>query len=302
MPQIYITKTDERFGPFSAEDILPLIQNGHFAWDDLAWREGFEDWAPLHQVVEGVEPAPKSVSLPVEEEEASPSFFRELLLAFYYPFRGAHAWMILLFGTIMVMMMTVVSYAYIFGLFATVFLTGYYVAFLFKIIRETAIGEQEVAEFPGLQDLWDDVLRPLAQVFFALLVCLLPAVLAAGFLENYSDELSWVPFVLLAGGLFYLPMVLLATVIFNSLLTALNPVLVIPAISRIFLRYLVIVILLGVTVIGHQLLADALNERLQALAAVPIVSFVSFYMGIIQARILGLIYRTSKEQIGWFNR
>lgn len=304
-PVIYITKGNERFGPFSAEQILPLVQNGHFSWGDLAWREGLEDWAPLHQVVEDLtmeDGLPERVILPLEEEEPEPSFFRELLLAFFYPFRGAHAWMILLFGTILVMMMAAVGYAFIFGLFASIFLTGYYIAFLFKIIQETAIGEQEVAEFPGFQDIWDDVLRPLAQVFFAIVACLLPAFLAARFLRDGPDELQVLPFVLVLAGLFYLPMVLLATVIFNSLLTALNPVLVVPAISRIFLRYLVIVLLLAATLIGHDLLAGALNERLQIFVAVPVVSFISFYMGIIQARILGLIYRTGKEQIGWFNR
>lgn len=299
---IYITKAGEQFGPFPSDQITALIENGHFAWDDLAWRDGFEQWAPLHQIYQDLagEVLSKSVRL-VEDEEKPASFLNELLMAFVYPFRGDGAWVILLFGILLAVIFAIIRFAMLFGVAASILLTGYCIAFLFKIIMETATGEQDVAELPGLQNMWDDMLRPFFQVVFAVLTCLLPYILAAWHLEDGPSELSWLPFVLLAGGLFYLPMVLMAMVIFNSLLTALNPILVFPAISRIFLRYLVVVIILGAILIGYGIAAEALDQSLHWFVAYPVVTLVTFYTGIIQARILGLIYRTNAERIGWFN-
>lgn len=49
---IYITKEGEQLGPFSADDIILLIDNGHFSWDDLGWREGLEEWVSLQEIFE----------------------------------------------------------------------------------------------------------------------------------------------------------------------------------------------------------------------------------------------------------
>jgi hypothetical protein len=40
-------KDGNQEGPFEDQEILGRINEGIFTRDDLAWREGFQDWTPL---------------------------------------------------------------------------------------------------------------------------------------------------------------------------------------------------------------------------------------------------------------
>ncbi len=303
MSNIYITRKGEQIGPFPSAKIAGLVDEGTLAWDDMAWTDGMPEWRPLAEVY--AEQASRGRINPDSghlAEDKPPAFLGALPGAFVYPFRGSAAWIILVSGTILFSMMKIVTFAPIIGIFAYIILFGYFIAYLFAIIRETAIGENQVANFPSASDVWGDIIVPLMQFVFTTLGCMLPAIVAAIVLADRPAEYAWLPLILLYAGLFLLPMALLVTVIFNSVFTGLNPLFTLPSISRIFLRYLLIVSLLVATVLlGHHL-DQTLRNSLGFLIAIPVLSFFSFYFGIVQAHILGLIYRTSSEQLGWFTR
>ncbi|MBA3572838.1 MAG: DUF4339 domain-containing protein [Pyrinomonadaceae bacterium] len=43
----YIYKDNEQHGPFEDEEVIVSLQNGSVSPDDLAWRDGFEEWTRL---------------------------------------------------------------------------------------------------------------------------------------------------------------------------------------------------------------------------------------------------------------
>lgn len=302
MTDIFIAKQDEQFGPYPWRQIPGLVENGDFTWDDPAWHEGMDRWEPLHVLYERLAAAapPPSAEL-VEEEE--PAFFSALPRAFLYPFRGPNSWPVLLFGTILIAITSVVYIFPLFGLIGGVLLSGYYIAYLFRVVMETVGGEEDVAEFPGLNDLWDDVLVPFLRMLVATVGCLLPGIFAIAFVSE-EGALSWLPAGLMWAGLFYLPMALLCTIMFNSVRTGLNPFLIVPAIFRIFLRYVVIVVFLAGVIAGQDALQKYLasHDLIPFYVSFPAFGFLGFYLGIVQARILGLIYYTSASRLGWFTR
>ncbi|HEY0256643.1 MAG TPA: DUF4339 domain-containing protein [Candidatus Methylacidiphilales bacterium] len=47
---VYITKNDQRLGPYSVEDLIRLKASGQLQARDWAWYEGLTEWIPLEQV------------------------------------------------------------------------------------------------------------------------------------------------------------------------------------------------------------------------------------------------------------
>ncbi len=301
MSDIYINRHDQQLGPFPKEEVPDLVASGKFAWDDLAWTEGMERWGPLHRAV-AFDPA-RPVTLREEVAEEPAGFFRELPRAFAYPFSGSSGWIILFCGTVMVFMRHVVGIVPLLGWIAYVLLTGYLFAYLFSVVRDSAIGEKDVAEFPSISDAWEDLLMPVCRVVGTFLGCQLPAVGAAVALgtSGHLEQWVWLPLALAGVGLFCFPMSLLTVVIFNSVAAALNPAHILPSVARVFPRYLVIVMLLFGTLVAITLLGELAIYILGDLLAMPLVAFLGFYSLIVQARILGLIYRTNEEALGWFS-
>jgi hypothetical protein len=48
---IYIYRNNEKFGPYSLDQILTGRDQGAFLRTDLAWREGMADWQPLFELL-----------------------------------------------------------------------------------------------------------------------------------------------------------------------------------------------------------------------------------------------------------
>jgi hypothetical protein len=53
--EIYITRANEQFGPYSEGDVRRHLVSGELSPDDLAWHEGLTEWQPLSRLVR---PAP----------------------------------------------------------------------------------------------------------------------------------------------------------------------------------------------------------------------------------------------------
>jgi len=113
-------------------------------------------------------------------------------------------------------------------------------------------------------------------------------------------------------GCIYFPMALLAVAMKDSVMAA-NPLVVIPAIFKVPLEYLVAVVLLG-TVFGARILGEvvigiifgpnavATHSMAQLFAMFGARMFwglAGVYLLTVNMRIMGLLYATQKEKLGW---
>ena len=211
----------------------------------------------------------------------------------------------------------------IFGLFLAFFIAGYIFAWFIGIIHSTVNGEDRLAGWPEFRDFWGDIAHPYFLIIGATFFCRLPALLGyLGFIIHQgSSPLSMMffiqaifsPFALgyaflpIYGkitvvlleilGAVYFPMAVLAVSLYGTL-TALDPRTVLSSIAKVPGPYAVICLLffiLTITVLVGKLLV----------AWIPFIGpffayAMTFYLMVIQARTLGLVYRTNQKQLAWF--
>ena len=97
----YVRRNGEKLGPFEDAQLLSSLQQGTFSYDDLALRDGWEDWKPLRTLFAPpatappvTRPAAEAASTSAEQPMWSgrPShwnFFFSWLLAFLFVGAGA---------------------------------------------------------------------------------------------------------------------------------------------------------------------------------------------------------------------
>jgi hypothetical protein len=193
---------------------------------------------------------------------------------------------------------TVISLAFL--LVLTVFGVGYLVSYLRRVITSTAMGDRAAPDWPELTDFITDILSPLFQLAVTVVASLAPAIIVGMFVP--SDATAGQVAVSIAcgvGGL-YFPMAFLAVVMFDSL-AALNPLLVIPSISRVPGSYLFTVVLLA-AVLAAKWCGDYFLPKLIPIPIVPFVlsTLVGLYLLMVNARVLGLLYLVNKDRLAWF--
>jgi len=49
--QIYITRSGQRWGPYTREQCVEMLGAGQLVPMDMAWRQGMPDWRPLGEVL-----------------------------------------------------------------------------------------------------------------------------------------------------------------------------------------------------------------------------------------------------------
>jgi len=75
--QIYISRNNQRFGPYSEGEINRQISTGVVSHSDLAWHEGLPEWRPLGSIFGPSNvppPLPHSYPPPPQVEYGSSSF------------------------------------------------------------------------------------------------------------------------------------------------------------------------------------------------------------------------------------
>ena len=68
--QIYISRNDEQFGPYSREEVTSYLEDGSLTSHDLAWHEEQADWKPLGELV--AVPAATNKIIRIEEMPPAP--------------------------------------------------------------------------------------------------------------------------------------------------------------------------------------------------------------------------------------
>jgi hypothetical protein len=96
-------------------------------------------------------------------------------------------------------------------------------------------------------------------------------------------------------------MALLALAMFDSIVSA-NPLVVIPAMIRVPLEYLVVLVLTGIIFVVR--IAQSFLVDLIPVPVLPklITAAIVLYFLTVQGRILGLMYYAKRHKLGWFNR
>jgi hypothetical protein len=245
---------------------------------------------------------------PVQAAARAPSFASRLGSAFLYPLKGDGV-MLLVTGTIFYGLINAARFfarfAGLLGLVPLallgVFGTGYLICYLCRILTSSAMGEEAMPDWPDVSE-WSDIVMPLLQFVGTVVACFLPAIAVALFV---APDDPWKGPALVAAGLFgcgYFPMAFLAVSMFDSV-GAVNPLLVVPAIVRIPLHYLVTVLLLG-GVLAARWAGGYLLPMVLPVPIVPtlVAGLIGLYLLTVEMRILGLLYLTHKEELGWFKR
>jgi len=247
-----------------------------------------------------------------EEPTAEVPFWSQLTGAFKYPFKGDGV-VLICAGTILFLLVDgarwISKFALIYGLIAfillTIFGTGYLTAYLRRVISSTAQGDDEMPEWPEIQDYASDVFVPFMQFIGAVVFCFAPMIGLTIYAlvrssEGDSSWLGWATTASMICGCVYFPMAFTAVAISDSVF-GVNPLVVIPSIMKVIGQYLLTVVVLAVILLVRWLFHRLLGTILPVpLLPTVITSLIGLYLLVVEMRILGLLYRTNKEKLGWY--
>jgi hypothetical protein len=243
----------------------------------------------------GVECAPVAVKASAPR---ATNFFAVLPGTFAYPFQNG--------GTILLIcaaaFMAVVEILKSFSWYLQIIFMGYMFAYMQNVIHTTAGGDEHKPSLPDISNIFSDIILPALQLVGAVVLCFFPAVgLLLWAMFGQAEISGWAYVAAVAFGCFYFPMAFLALAMFDSV-TAINPLVVVPAICKVPLEYLVACFFLGLVVAVRWAGDMALNALIPVIIVPSLISsFVGLYFLTVQCRMLGLLYYTKKERFGWFH-
>ena len=246
---------------------------------------------------------------PLEIHVAAPStqsFLGSLPGAFIYPFRGSGIF-ILIFATVLFSALGFFKGG-LFGIIFRIGLLGYLFSYMQNIIHATAAEEEQMPEMPGRDDLFGAFLRLAGTVAMSFGLPL--GLLVAKFYDVEIPTSAIIVATIL--GCVYFPMAFLAVAIKDNVLAS-NPLVVLPSITRVPGQYIITVflfmVIFGVQQIGNLVSGVAgsvafsttsMSVMFLSFGISILWSFLKIYLLTINTRILGLLYLTQKEKLGWF--
>ncbi len=253
---------------------------------------------PLPPPLPGAVATPTAKAPPKAKKSARApeGFYATIPAAFVFPFRRNGLILLGSGAVFFVLLNFLTGMAGIVGIGLGLFCVGYLFSFLKSIIAATAIGEDEMPAWPDYEGWVQSGFLPFLEMFGLLLCCLGPFLLYSRMAD--APE-TWIEIVLLAGGLVYLPMALLALGIYDNIL-AINPMVVAVSIARAPLAYLAACGVLGLLAAS----VAAADYWIRRNANVPILAsvvdeFLSLYTLSVMARLMGQFYHTKKDALKW---
>jgi hypothetical protein len=228
--------------------------------------------------------------------KAGQSFFKALPGVFSYPLHKDGA-IFLLAGAVFY---AALGFFARFSWIASLIAFGYLCAYVQKLIQSSANGDESLPEWPDLSDFYADIIQPWFLMMWTGLVCFGPLIAYLVFRDHEAEVNPFILFTAMAFGIFYFPMALLAVCMADSG-TAVNPLVVLPAILSVPLEYLTACLaLLAVVVIRY------VSEKVIAFIPIPflpafVAGFGGLYFLFVQMRILGLLYYTNRKKFGWYH-
>jgi hypothetical protein len=239
---------------------------------------------------------------PVEE-----NFYELLPRAFSYPFHGGGA-VLLAAGTVLLAVLHVAGsisryvpvYGMVVGLILGVFGTGYLFNYAKQIVLSSAQGGDLPPDWPDAGEWLEEIVQPCGEMVALVLLTFGPAMILRWW-HPLGDKYAELLFIAAAAaGALFAPMGMLMLAMFDSI-AALNPVPIIQSILRIPKPYL-----LAAATFESVLCAYVAIDALARSTGLPpvltglVTGFVELYAMSVGMRILGLLYRTHQERLGWF--
>jgi len=173
---------------------------------------------------------------------------------------------------------------------------AYALYYFAECIRSRAAGARHVPGYwihPSDSSMWD-CLSQMFEMVGCVAVCFWPV----SVYYIVREQVDWIYFLLLTGGGFFFPMVLLAVVLFDSL-SALNPILIDRSILRTFVPYCGMVLLF----FAGSLLSVQIGFPLNGFHPLPMVPFmlwlVQLYTAFVAIALLGDFYQRYEKKLNW---
>jgi hypothetical protein len=236
------------------------------------------------------------------------SFFARFPGAFIYPFRGSGP-LVLIVSTLVLAAMEFIS-AGLFSVLTKIVAFGYLFSFMQNIIHATANEEEQMPELPGLDDVFGGAFRLLVTVLMSFA---LPVAFAALKMFDVMDVPASAVIATMVLGCLYFPMAFLAVAMKDTALAA-NPLVVVPAICRVPVAYLVTtLVVIGLFTLrrfgdiaafvaqGTSYSTRDMSTLFLSFAVRALWCLVSVYLLTVSMRTLGLLYVTNKSKFGWFS-
>jgi hypothetical protein len=247
----------------------------------------------------GVPVVPLQVTI---ENQVERSFYATIPGAFVYPFKGFGS-MILIFATIIFAGLDFMP-----SIWAKVALYGLMFLYMQNIIHSTTADEKEPLGFPEVDGLGGAAMQLAGTILMSFGIPI--GLIVARFFDVEIPVQAIIGTVIL--GCLYFPMAFLAVAMKDSVAAG-NPLVVIPSILKIPGPYFVTSLLL-VGIYGFQKLGDTLaslagdvtfttrdmSTLFIAIGFRVVWAFLSLYLLTVNMRILGLMYNSRKDELGWF--
>jgi hypothetical protein len=182
----------------------------------------------------------------------------------------------------------------IIGFLVSILLAMYMYWYICECIRDSAAGglraPETIGTTPGLGDMLLQLIRILVCfVFFAAPVLIY---------VHYAQKTDFIFWLLLAYAVLFLPMGLLAVVMFDSF-SALNPILLIGSICSTFFQYCGLVLLFCGLGILSVIIALILRQFWIPWVLAYIFSILFIYLLMVTAHLLGRFYWKYQEKLNW---
>jgi hypothetical protein len=244
-----------------------------------------------------------------------PPFYRDLGQVFASPFKGG-AWIYFLFMAFLEVLKVPCQFAPLVGIGALFVLACVQATFYIHLIREVANGSYDLPEWPDATNYWDMVVTFLKTIL-VVLISLIPVIIlfcvggasigvmagmagAAGSKEAIVAALGPLFVLVLLVGLFYLvylPICMAIVAVFDTVLPALNPILIFRIIFRIGGPYFIAVVLwICLLIMGG--VAGAFLGKVPVAGALALAP-ITVYLNLVSTYILGRVCYENEEKIGW---
>lgn len=246
-------------------------------------------------------------------------FFARLPGAFAYPLRGTGIFAIIIgllvlgglkLSGVMLSLGSIRSMA--FGAIMGISLGGYLFTYLQSILHSTEAEDLALPDLPGMSDFLEDVIQPFFRLLGLVMICFGPAILlAVWFAANRTPLPAILTLCALCAGLFCFPMAFLTVATLDTVAAA-NPLMVITSILKAPLEYicalLFLVLMFAIQAGGEYALrtifpvgwsTDSMGALIGLVAGNAFMAFTSMYLLLVNVHVLGLIYVTKKEKLGW---